>query len=80
MLPDLNPTIQNKLDQLLKTVILPDTKFEIDFRWTGIMGVGKEKKPIIKAVSKNVLAAVRMGGMGLAIGTWVGEQVANELS
>lgn len=80
VLPDLNPAIQHKLDLLLKTMILPDTKFEIDFRWTGIMGIGKEKKPIIRSVSQNVLAAVRMGGMGVAIGTWVGEQAALEIN
>ncbi len=75
-----NTTIQNKLDQLLKEVILPGQKFEIDGRWTGIMGVGSEKKPIIKFVSKNVLAAVRMGGMGIAIGSWVGEKAASLIS
>ena len=44
------------------------------------MGVGKEKKPIIDFVSKNVLAAVRMGGMGVAIGSLVGEIAAKKIS
>ncbi len=77
---NLNPHIQNKLDELLKEMILPNQKFEIEHRWTGIMGVGSEKKPIIKFVSKNILAAVRMGGMGIAIGTWVGEKAASEIA
>ncbi|MFO0357203.1 MAG: NAD(P)/FAD-dependent oxidoreductase [Sphingobacteriaceae bacterium] len=73
--------IQDQLEKLLKEVILPNTKFQIEHRWAGIMGVGKEKKPIIQAVSKNVIAAVRMGGMGVAIGSLVGKkaaQLANE--
>ncbi len=73
----LNPVIQKQLDRLLKEMILPGISFEVDRRWTGIMGVGNEKAPIIQPVSKHVLAAVRMGGMGIAIGSWVGEQAAN---
>jgi gamma-glutamylputrescine oxidase len=77
--PGLNPKIQQDLDRLLKEMILPGTRYEVAQRWTGIMGVGREKKPIIKRVSKNVLAAVRMGGMGIAIGSWVGEEAAASL-
>jgi gamma-glutamylputrescine oxidase len=77
---ELNNTIQKNLDKLLKEMILPQTPFEIDHRWSGIMGVGSEKKPIIKEVQPNVLAAVRMGGMGIAIGSIVGEQAAEEIS
>jgi glycine/D-amino acid oxidase-like deaminating enzyme len=75
----LNPKIQKQLDHLLKEMILPGQAVEVEARWSGIMGVGREKAPIIKLVSKNVLAAVRMGGMGIAIGSWVGEQAAKEL-
>ena len=78
---ELNTTdlIQNKLNELLKTIILPHTPFEIEHEWSGIMGVGSEKKPIIKAVSNNVVAAVRMGGMGVSIGSLVGKMAAAEL-
>ncbi len=57
-------------------MILPSTKYTVDMRWSGIMGLGPQKKSIIKAVSKNVFCAVRMGGMGVAIGSLVGEEVA----
>jgi gamma-glutamylputrescine oxidase len=72
----LTTLVQNKLDELLKNMILPGTKFEVDMRWSGIMGVGPQKKSIVKAISKNVFCAVRMGGMGVAIGSLVGEEVA----
>ena len=75
----LNSKIQNHLEYLLKTMILPNTVFEIEHRWSGIMGVGNEKKPIIKPISNNVIAAVRMGGMGIAIGSKVGEIVSKIL-
>lgn len=69
----LNTKIQDHLDELLKKVILPGIKFEVEQRWSGIMGVGSEKKPIIQKVSPNVVCAVRMGGMGVAIGSLVGK-------
>lgn len=71
--------IQNELERLLKTTILPETPFEIDHRWSGIMGVGAQKKAIVKPLSDNVFCGVRLGGMGVAIGSLVGKQLANLL-
>ena len=68
--------IQNKLETLLKTTILPDTNFEIDHRWSGIMGVGKQKKAIVKQLSNKVFCGVRLGGMGVAIGSLIGKELA----
>ncbi len=72
----LTELIQNKLDSLLKTTILPNTSFEIEHRWSGIMGVGTQKKAIVKPVSNNVFCGVRLGGMGVAIGSLVGKELA----
>ena len=68
--------IQNKLEELLQTTILPNTSFEIDHRWTGIMGVGNQKKAIVKSLSNNVFCGVRMGGMGVAIGSLIGKELS----
>jgi glycine/D-amino acid oxidase-like deaminating enzyme len=75
----LNMNIQSHLDELLRNMILPGVKYEVEHRWSGIMGVGSEKKPIIEFISPNVLAAVRMGGMGVAIGSLVGELAAKKI-
>jgi gamma-glutamylputrescine oxidase len=40
------------------------------------MGVGKSKSPIIKQINSNQYAAVRLGGMGVAIGSLVGKELA----
>lgn len=69
--------IQNKLRQLLKTTILPNTQFEVDQAWSGIMGVGKQKKPIVKALSGSCFCGVRLGGMGVAMGSLVGKELAD---
>lgn len=76
----LTPLVQNKLEELLTTVILPDTSYEIDMRWSGTMGVGSEKKTIVKQVSSNVFCGVRMGGMGVALGSLVGKELSNMIS
>jgi glycine/D-amino acid oxidase-like deaminating enzyme len=68
--------VQNELQRLLKEIILPDVSFQIDKSWSGIMGVGSKKKPIIKQVSNNVFCGVRLGGMGIAIGSLVGKELA----
>ena len=64
------------LTELLGSVILPNITFEIDYTWAGIMGVGETKKPIIKSVSPSVFCGIRLGGMGIAIGTLVGQELA----
>ncbi len=74
----LNQKIHRHLDGLLNRIILPSYKFEVEQRWCGIMGVGNEKKPIIRKISPNVVCAVRMGGMGVAIGSLVGQLAVNE--
>lgn len=71
--------IQNQLDYLLKEVILPNVSFEIEHRWSGIMGMGNHKKPIVKQLSTNVFCGVRLGGMGVAIGSKIGKELANLL-
>ena len=76
----LNKEIQNKLNMYLSQVILPNQLFTVEQRWSGIMGVGSEKIPLIDFVSANVLAVVRMGGMGVAIGSEVGQLAANKIA
>lgn len=72
--------IQQSLEKLLEEVILPGKKVRIDRRWSGIMGMGEQKKPIIKPLSNRVFCGVRLGGMGIAIGSHVGKGLANLLT
>lgn len=69
--------IRLKLLELLKNVILPKHTYEIQDSWSGIMGVGKSKSPIIKKINNNMAIGVRMGGMGVAIGAQVGKKLAD---
>ncbi len=73
------PLIQNALVQLLDEVILPGTSYTIARRWSGIMGMGSSKSPIVERTSERVVAAVRLGGMGVAIGIRVARRAAGLL-
>ncbi|KGL62461.1 NAD(P)/FAD-dependent oxidoreductase [Polaribacter sp. Hel1_85] len=68
--------IQNQLKKILKETILPNTNFEIEQSWSGIMGVGNQKKAIVKQISENVFCGIRLGGMGIAIGSLIGKELA----
>lgn len=72
---ELNPQIQTRLEELLKTIILPATAFEIDSQWSGIMAFGDTKAPIVNAFSPKIFGAFRMGGMGVALGSYVAERL-----
>ena len=65
--------------ELLKNVILPEQNFEITDSWSGIMGVGKSKSPIIKKIDHNTAIGVRLGGMGVAMGAQVGKTLSTLL-
>jgi gamma-glutamylputrescine oxidase len=72
----LTEPIQQRLEKLLTEMILPGTPYEIDMRWSGIMGMGPTREPIIRETGENCYCAVRMGGMGVAIGSVVGLKAA----
>lgn len=69
--------VQKKLEDLLKKVILPNQDVRIEHRWSGIMGIGNSKKPIVSQLSENVYCGVRLGGMGVAIGSLIGTELAD---
>ena len=75
----LNKKIQRELETILKTIILPKNNFIVDLRWSGIMGVGNKKTAIVKSISKNVFCGIRLGGMGVAIGSTVGKELAEKI-
>lgn len=64
---DITEKIQQTLEQFIAKHILPDKPFEITDRWSGIMGLGTEKMPIIKRISPKIFCAVKMSGMGVAL-------------
>jgi gamma-glutamylputrescine oxidase len=68
--------IQNELEDFVRRHLLPNNSFSITDRWSGIMAMGSEKLPIVKAIDQQVFCCVRMNGMGVAIAPVVAEKVA----
>lgn len=58
-------------------ILCAKTSFE--YEWSGILGVGETKMPIIEEVQDGIFVGVRLGGMGVAIGSGVGKKMAEML-
>jgi gamma-glutamylputrescine oxidase len=61
------------LSDLISNSILPGINYKIEHSWSGILGVGGSKLPIVKKLDENVTIAIRMGGMGVAVGSFIGK-------
>ncbi len=72
--------IQKELERFLREVIMPKENFTIEHRWSGIMGIGGEKSPIVKKIDENIFCAVRMSGMGVALAPEVGKKIAADMA
>jgi glycine/D-amino acid oxidase-like deaminating enzyme len=71
------PRIQAALDTLLRHVILPHHTYTVEHRWAGTMGLGTHKHVIIRHLRPHITCSVRMGGMGVALGTDIGRKAAD---
>lgn len=72
--------IQTALASLLDTIICPQMKIKPAMKWSGIMGVGENKTPILGYYSDRIWLSVKMGGMGVAIGNQIGEDIALQIA
>lgn len=68
--------LRNALAQLVNTYLFPHEKVVFSHEWMGYLGVGATREPLVGRHSDRVSYAVRMGGMGVAIGSAVGRQLA----
>lgn len=72
----LTARIQGDLDQKLNEIIAPGLGAKVSMRWSGIMGMGSQKTTLLKRLGPHLSCAVRMGGMGVALGSLIGEEAA----
>ncbi|MGB1113147.1 MAG: FAD-dependent oxidoreductase, partial [Schleiferiaceae bacterium] len=75
----INSTIEKALKEDIASLIAPGVDVEIDYLWSGVMAFGSNKQPVVKRVDDYMVAGVRLGGMGVAIGAQVGLDLANEM-
>ncbi|MDA0913004.1 MAG: FAD-dependent oxidoreductase [Bacteroidetes bacterium] len=70
---------RNQLIKWLHEMFPRTQEVQIEYEWTGILGIGNERSTIVESFGKNGIAALRMGGMGIAIGMNVAKQAIQEL-
>ena len=75
----INSRLESQLKEDLKSFIAPERPLEVDYAWSGIMAFGEGKSPLLLHPSPRVHAAVRLGGMGVALGTGLGKELALHL-
>lgn len=68
--------IMDYLKTLIDDHILNGLAYTIEHSWSGILGVGDTKMPIVKEISEDTFVAIRMGGMGVAVGSFIGKATA----
>ena len=64
------------LKDFLQHKIHTTSEIEIDLSWSGILGVGEDERPVIREVEENIFVGVCLGGIGVAIGSLIGEELA----
>jgi len=72
-------TIRKYLLDILNKHILVDHSYQIEYEWSGILGFNGTKQPIVRQIYPGKFVAVGLGGMGVAIGSLVGKEVADLL-
>lgn len=63
----LNEEIFSQLKVYLQDIILPNYPFEIEDRWSGIMGFSADKKPVIQKEGEHIIVSMSCNGMGVAL-------------
>ncbi|MEP7196030.1 MAG: FAD-binding oxidoreductase [Saprospiraceae bacterium] len=77
---DKNEKITTHLLQFVEEHIIQNQKFEVLHHWVGILGLGSERVPIIKKMSERIGVSVRLSGVGIAIGTLIGNNAAEMMN
>lgn len=72
----INQNIETQLHRYLAEIILPNCAYSTLMKWSGIMAFGANKTPIIESISNRIYAGIRLGGMGVALGSMVGEELS----
>jgi glycine/D-amino acid oxidase-like deaminating enzyme len=71
------PIILNYLKSLIEELFHLDQPYQFDYNWSGILGVGNSKSPIAKRLNQNLVVGVRLGGMGVALSSKIGMDLAD---
>ena len=69
-----NTELEQKLKALLNDAFPETLMANIEYQWTGILGIGATRMPIVSKLHARSVAAVKLGGMGVAMGMQLGKE------
>lgn len=67
------------LKEVLDRIFPEAKKYRFEHEWSGILGVGESKKAIVEEIYPQCYVGVRLGGMGVAIGSMIGKQLSRKI-
>jgi glycine/D-amino acid oxidase-like deaminating enzyme len=75
----INPEVKKALLQFTEDYLGLKSEDLFEEEWSGILGVGKKKEPIIEELEPGLFTAFRLGGMGVAIGSRTGYKAVEKI-
>lgn len=76
----INPVIKNYLLDFAHRVLNLEKGWQIEYEWTGIMGFGQGKSPVINEIRPGIFVAAGFAGMGVALGMQAAKEVVDLMS
>ncbi len=73
---DISLTLRNHLLEKMNAWIPQPKPITAEMHWSGILGIGENKTPEISKIEQGLYIGVKLGGMGVAIGSEVGRKLA----
>lgn len=75
------PMIQTALESIVREHLCSDASMQVRMRWSGTMAFGsRSKEPLVQRMSDRIGVAVRLSGMGVAIGIRVARRASEMMS
>lgn len=72
-----NDLIKETLKNFLYTHLAEESVTSIEFQWSGIIAIGGSKSQIITSVTPRIHTGVRCSGMGIALASLTGDELAD---
>jgi glycine/D-amino acid oxidase-like deaminating enzyme len=76
----INAGIHERLEGVLRDIVLPGRTVKIEMRWSGIMGFSRSRLPVVKRTGARTAVGFGCNSMGLVMGSVIGDETAALLS
>lgn len=71
-----NPVIVEALHDFLYAHLADKEQGQVEYQWSGIIGLGHSKEPVMEAVSDRIYVGLPLSGIGISLASTIGEKLA----